>query len=156
MTPTVSIDRLLVRPATEEDWPAIGARLEAFIDVHYTGLLPQRPDAQHALVEALIDIGGLWVLVDEAEVVGFIGIVVVPLPSTGELAGIECAWWVDPPYRLGAVALELLRRAETWAVAQGATVLHLTQPAIGADRLVTLYRRLGYQVLETTWQKRVG
>jgi len=82
-------------------------------------------------------------------------IALTPLPVSGELAGVELFWWLDPQWRRGTTAVRLLELGETWAFANGAVWLQMIQP-IGNDRLAEFYRRRGFLALETTWQKRLA
>jgi GNAT superfamily N-acetyltransferase len=155
MTPSPCTE-LAVRRARTEDLAVCQSFAARFLETHYAGLLTPNPAKQAELMAIVLEQGGFWVLTAGDTVVGMLGMLLAPLPTNDELAGIECAWWVEPAYRRGGVALELLSRAEAWAVDAGARVVQVMQPAQSDARLGALYARIGYVPLETTWQKRVG
>lgn len=146
-----------VRGATPEDWPALAGMVATFIAQHYAGLMAPNVQARHqALLDTLLEQGGVWVLTDAGDVPhGFLAMALVDLPSSGERAGVECAWWVDPAWRGSKGGLALMAIAEQWALEQDVAVLQFMQPARGSEGLEALYRRRGYEPVETVWQKRM-
>jgi hypothetical protein len=144
---------MTVRPATEADVPVLiemGCRFIA--SSRYAGLMAAVPAQQAQLTATLLAQGGCWVLEGPEGVVGMLGLVLAPLPMTGELAALECMWWVEPGWRHGASALQMWEEGEAWARNQGATCIQMIQP-VGQEALGVLYRRRGYVAVETTWQK---
>jgi GNAT superfamily N-acetyltransferase len=146
-----------IRPATSLDRADLVRMGLQFIDeTSYRGLLTPNPDVQGAVVDVLLEQGGVWAVETEmGAIVGMLGIALSPLPISGELAGIEMFWWLDPDWRRGTLGVRLLDRGERWARAQGAIWLQMIQP-IGNERLGEFYRRRGYIALETTHQKRLA
>jgi GNAT superfamily N-acetyltransferase len=155
-----------IRPATSADRAElVRMGLQFIAESGYRGLLTPNVEAQEAVVDVLLEQGGVWVaevpftgFVGNAlltPIVGMLGIALTPLPVSGELAGVELFWWLDPQWRRGRLALRLLETGEAWARAQGAIWLQMIQP-IGNDRLAEFYRRRGYIALETIHQKRLA
>lgn len=152
---------MTVRPAVMFDRTAIvrmGCRFIA--ESSYRGQLYPNPEAQARLAEYLIGHGGMFVADVAGELVGMLGLIAVPLPSSGEIAITECAWWVEPEWRRSSAAGRLFYAGEKWA-AQQARALGLDSIAIqmiapfGSRDVEEIYRRRGYLPLETTFQKRL-
>jgi len=146
---------MTIREAVAADTPVLlemGARF--ITSSSYAGVMAVVPEWQGKVVEALLDQGGCFVLDTVDGVVGMLGLLLGPLPMTGDLAAMECMWWVEPDWRHGRAALALWAHGEAWARAQGATCIQMLQPR-GQDALGVLYRRHGYVALETTWHKRL-
>lgn len=62
----------------------------------------------------------------------------------------EIAWWVDPDYRGGSVAM--LEMYENWALEKGAKLIEVKSLNIFKE-VETLYERMGYSPIETSWVK---
>lgn len=90
------------------------------------------------------------VLVAEADDVpkGMIAMIVYDHPYSGERTAFELVWWMEPESR--GNGLRLLRAAEDWARERGATSMQMVAPN---ERIGALYRRLGYQPVETSFQR---
>lgn len=151
---------MIVRPATEADTPVLldmGARFIA--SSSYAAVMAVVPARQAEVVQMLLEQGGCFVLETqdaiENGIVGMLGLALGPLPLTGELAAMECMWWVEPGYRQHRAALYLWDVAEDWARSQGAVCIQMLQPH-GQEALGVLYRRHGYVPIETTWHKRLN
>lgn len=97
------------------------------------------PDACGLVAE----VGGL--------VVGMIGVVVGSHPLTGDRLAVEMCWWVEPTAR--GVGMRLLRAAERWAVAHGATGMQLGAPT---QEVAQFYERLGCVLVERVYYRRLG
>lgn len=81
---------------------------------------------------------------------GMIAMVAYDHPFSGERTAFEVVWWVDPEARGDGV--RLLKAAEDWARERGATAMQMVAPN---DRVGALYRRLGYEAVETSFQRRL-
>lgn len=81
-------------------------------------------------------------------VVGMIGCVIGPNPLTGDRVAIELTWWVEPTAR--GVGLRLLRRAEQWATAAGATSMQLGAPS---QEVAQMYERMGCVLIEQIYHR---
>lgn len=155
MTPSACRETAL-RQATEADLPAVLGMLEQFVGRYYDGLIACDQAAQLSVAQMALEQGGLWVVDTDGDVEGVLGLVLAPLPSSGELAALECAWWVNPIARTPELAREMFDAAERWAQAHGAAVMQLTQPAQARPAMARYYRSLGFVAVETTWQKRLA
>jgi len=86
--------------------------------------------------------------------VAFLGVVATEHSLSGDRYAEEVAWWVEPAYRTGTLGPRLLVKAEEWARAAGCAFLTMRAPA-GTD-VGRFYERLGYQLVETAFLKRVA
>ena len=147
-----------VRVATEADRPALLEMGRRFIESSsYRDHLAVVPQQQSAVIDALLSQGGCWVLDPPpggGSPVGMLGVVLAPLPLTGELAALEAMWWVEPHARGGMGARRMWLHAEDWARAHGAVWMQMLQPA-DQPLLADVYRRAGYVAVETAWMKRL-
>lgn len=146
---------MTVRHAGDYDRPILLEMGRHFIDsTSYQATTPVRPEHLDAVVTALLAQGGCWVLEREGWVVGMLGVLLGPLPLTGEPCAMEVMWWVEPgARRSGQGAVALWHLAEEWARTQGAVGMQMLQP-VDNPRLALLYARRGYTAVETTWYRR--
>lgn len=116
----------------------------------YRGRVTVNPAQMAVLVAQLLDgeTGAIFVSEREGAVVGMIGLLAFVHPIAGELTVAEVFWWVEPEHRGGGV--RLLKRAEQWARALGAVKLFMIAPTAEVGQL---YERLGYESLETCYQR---
>lgn len=105
------------------------------------------------MLEAMLTDDASALFVAEAgagEIVGAIGVSLLPSLKSRALIRMERFWWVEPEAR--GLGLALYRAADRWARAHGAEIHSLVSPA--ADEAVArLYRRMGYVPVETVWVK---
>jgi GNAT superfamily N-acetyltransferase len=143
----------LVRPATGADVPRIVEMGMRFAQMVYGARLRPDPEALSALALRLMGMADSTLLVAEQDgaVVGMIGMMVYRHPMSAELVGTEVAWWIDPEHR--GIGLRLLRAGETWARAQGAVTFQMIAPTPDVERL---YERMGFERMETTFQRRLS
>lgn len=79
---------------------------------------------------------------------GMIGACLYQHPLSGELVAGELFWWVEPECR--GVGVKLLRDIERWADNHDAVRIQMIAPS---DRVAHAYEMMGYQKLETAFQK---
>lgn len=84
----------------------------------------------------------------DASISGMIAVIVYPHPFSGERIATELVWWVDPEAR--GDGIRLLRAAEAWAREVGAVRMQMVAPD---ERVGALYRRMGYEPVETSYQR---
>lgn len=143
----------MIRYATEDDIPRLvemGQRFAA--ETVYRDRITVNPKAMARTAELLIsgERGTVFVAEHDDVVVGMIGLLLFENPLSGEPTVSELFWWVDPEARGHADGLGLLKRAEQWAGDVGAEKVHMIAPT---PALGHIYERLGYQVLETSYQR---
>jgi predicted N-acetyltransferase YhbS len=91
-----------------------------------------------------------FVLDDGGEVIGFIFVLVSKSPISREIVGKKMSWIVRPG-REGE-GLRLLRAAEAWAAAMGATRFLASLPSANPREVMM---RLGYEPFETVYERRL-
>jgi hypothetical protein len=151
-----------VRAARETDVPAIVRMACQFIaESGYRGQITPSTEQQERLAAYLMANGCLLVADAGGQVVGLIGLMTVPLPTSGEMSVTECMWWVEPEWRThSSAAGRLFYAGEQWAMSQARLLglewiwMQMIAP-YGSTDVETLYKRRGYLPLETVFQKRL-
>jgi len=141
----------MIRPATEDDIPRLVEMGERFLtETVYHARVPVNPVQMATTVLRLLstEAGAVFVSDRDGALVGMIGMIVFDNPITGESTVSELFWWVEPEHR--GCGLRLLKRAEQWGRESGARKVHMIAPTPDVARL---YERLGYEQLETTFQR---
>jgi len=141
----------MIRPATEDDVPRLVEMGERFLtETVYRTRVPVNPQQMATTVLRLLatETGAVFVSERDGALVGMIGLLAFTNPITGEPTISELFWWVEPEHR--GCGLRLLRRAEAWGRESGAAKVHMIAPTPDVARL---YERLGYEQLETTFQR---
>ena len=91
--------------------------------------------------------------------VGFIGFTIGSLPFADAIQANEVAFYVIPECRKSRGAIMLLKSAEKEAKARGAKYINMISLSCmredGKDRAGMLYRRLGFEPVETFHRKRL-
>lgn len=99
--------------------------------------------------------GAVFLLEDDAEIVGALGGVAYPDIYSSELIAMEFFWYVRPDSR-GGGGMRLYREFEAWAEFMECSQIrmaHLTHSM--PEKLERLYQRLGYVKAETHYMKAV-
>jgi len=96
------------------------------------------------------DDGAVFVVERDGKIRGMIAAQVYPHPYSGVRTATEAFWWVDPEAR--GCGLRLLSAMEAWAKGRGAKVIQMTAPTESIGRL---YESLGYESVETSYQRSV-
>jgi len=140
----------VIREATPADTPRLVEMGERFLtQTVYRGRVTVNPEQMAATVTLMRgEVGKIFVLEIDGAVVGMIGLLIFLHPIAGEVTVSEVFWWVEPEHRGGGI--RLLKRAEQWARAAGAVKLMMIAPTADIGQL---YLRLGYEPLETTYQR---
>jgi GNAT superfamily N-acetyltransferase len=101
-----------------------------------------------ALATNLVAAGNILVMEFNGALVGMIGFMVLPHFLSGEVIGIEVFWWLEPEHR--GEGKKLLKAAEDLARERGAKRMQMIAPN---ERVGVLYRRMGYEFVESAFQK---
>ena len=140
----------MIREAEQSDIPRLiemGRRFRS--ESSYKGLLVDCPlEHMNDLLLKLIPQGGVLVEESDTNLFGMIGFYVYPHFLSGELTAGEVFWWVEPEHR--GNGLRLLRETENRARTAGAKRLQMIAPN---ERVGALYKRLGYEFVESTYQR---
>jgi hypothetical protein len=152
-----------IRRATHADVDAAVVMACRFIaESSYRGELIPDPAHQLSVAQFLLEQGVLFVADAGSELVGLLGLVVVPSVISGELVATEVVWWVDPEWRhpRSSAGGRLLVTGEGWAMEVArdrglpSILMQMIAP-MGADGVTEIYKRRGYLPLETIHQKRL-
>lgn len=143
-----------IRDATHEDVPALVAMGVTFFGSsvygdHYAMDAARLTGLAHLLIEA--EHGIILLAETDAGIVGMLGMLLYEHPMAAEVIASELFWWVNPEAR-GTWGVRLLKRAETWARAHGATILQFVAPNPAVGHLLS---RLHYAPLEQTYMRRI-
>jgi len=145
----------VIREATEDDIPRLVEMGERFwTETVYHDRIPVNPTQMAATTAWLLapDSNGTVFVSDHGgRLVGMIGVLYFTNPITGEPTVIELFWWVEPEHR--GHGLRLLKRAEAWGRETGAHKLQMIAPT---PEIAQLYERLGFDYLETAYQKAIA
>ena len=124
-----------------------------FLGTVYRDRITGSPDALAGLFAHLLGHPRGCVFVAEVDGVitgGICGHVFVH-PMSGERVASELGWWVEPHSR--GPGIRLLKAFETWASVAGASAIQMVAPNA---RVAAFYARVGYEPIETTYQRRVA
>ena len=148
---------MIVRPATRDDLPAIvGMSAKFYATTHYARFAAMDSGSVQALAETMIGTGTLLVAEHGGELVGMVGLVVVPFMfNTGATVACEVVWWVDPDARTTGAGAALLRAVEPACRAAGADVIQMVHLADSPPVAAKLYQRAGYTYSESSYTKEV-
>lgn len=117
------------------DWSHVRIRLRQMVDNEYMDLLTLQSD--------------------KGNVLGFMGIVMLPSPLDGKPWAREHFFYVRPEHR-GPGGIKLIHAAEAWAKKYECSALLLTASRLASakhDRVEKLYERMDYKPFETTYIK---
>jgi GNAT superfamily N-acetyltransferase len=143
------IERILIRAATEQDIPRLvemGQRFRA--ETSYSQFLSDNPGKMAELGAKLVSQDGVLVSQRNDRVVGMLGMILHSHFISGERMAGEVFWYVEPAYR--GEGIKLMSETEKRARAAGAQHIQMIAPN---DQVAAVYRRMGYQFVEATYQK---
>lgn len=144
-----------VRPAIEADRAAcIAMGAKFYATTHYAAIAPYAEANMHGLFDFMRDTGILLVAEVDGQVIGMVGLMVVPFLFNGDTkAAHEVMWWVEPEARQSAAGLGLLRAIEPAAREAGAVMVQMMNLADTHDRSARIYERNGYRHTESSFTK---
>lgn len=146
---------MTIREATLEDSARLVEMAIRFLTETPMGeAVPPAPLKLAQLVLQVLDVGVIFVAEVNGRLEGFIALVALEHPMSGEAYADELAWWVEPEARSRSIGPRLLSRAEDWCRQNALSFLKMVAP-IGSG-VATAYLRLGYQEIETSFMKRFG
>lgn len=147
----MSVQVLTVRRAMRADADRIvDLGIETWPDAPFSQIPPNRGWMRQSIMRFLAtsDAAG-WLLWDGDALVGVLAVSLLEHWMTAQKIAVQWWWWIRPEHRNGQ-GLRLLREAERWAAANGATAMHLL--AVN-ENFEALCQALRYNKLETTYTK---
>lgn len=98
------------------------------------------------------DLGVIFALFDGDEIRGALGGLLSADLYSGERYSQELFWWIEPEFR--GSGLWLYRQFEAWARDRGCAEIRMINLADSmSEQLDTVYRRLGFELIEKHWGK---
>jgi GNAT superfamily N-acetyltransferase len=148
----------MIRKATKADEDRVLFLVQHFLDLTPYGRIlglevGERPEGGRQLFDHALEHGVVYLAERRAQIVGFIACAAIVHPLTCFPEGCELAWWMEPEHRRGRLGYMLLGCAEDWARQKGLPVLKMVAPH-GSD-VGDFYTRMGYEPVETVFQKRL-
>lgn len=141
----------MIRSAIIADIPRLVEMGQQFLaESSYRHKIANNPEKMSETVAWLIERGSVLVLEKAGELVGMMGYFTNLHFLSGEKVAGEVFWWVEPTQR--GDGLRLIHEFERRAAADGVKHLHMIAPN---DRVAGLYKRLGYEFVESTYQKTI-
>ncbi len=142
----------MIREATMADVPTLVLLGHEFLTTTgYHTILSDNPAQMEAMATQLVmeDTGVVYVSDHAGTLTGMLGMVIFRHHLSAEPTAGEVFWYVAPDAR--GDGLRLVREAERWARAHGATKMQMVAPN-GTD-VGKLYARLGFDAIEIAYQK---
>jgi GNAT superfamily N-acetyltransferase len=142
-----------IREAQEPDWPEISELGKDFYrEAPELGEFEADVFSRNWIGWIESGMGVAFVMEIDGFIRGFIGGAITPEACCSRLQAQELAWFVHPMYR--GHGLRLLRKLEVECFDRGcSTLAMIALSRLNAGRLDKLYRRLGYEPIETLYRK---
>lgn len=145
----------IIRPGTNDDVPAIVSMSAQFYpQTHYAEWVEMDEGTVADLASNLIDNHVFMVAEDDGELVGMIGLFIIPFMFNRDVlfAG-EVIFWVHPKARGGMTAANLLRSIEDPCREAGAGRVQMVHMPNSPPQASALYTKLGYFPSESSYTK---
>jgi GNAT superfamily N-acetyltransferase len=142
----------MIRPYEETDRDEVYALAQLFARTSVYIAWAPTIDKLRLLERLVLDTGAAFVADIDGQVVGFIAVVAIEHPFTGQLYAEELAWFVHPDHRQGLVGPRLLRAIEEWTRQEGVPSLKMVAP-VAESQVRDHYLASGYKELETSYVK---
>lgn len=149
---------MAVRQATEWDLPAVIQLSLAYAeeaDHHDNFTFDPELAALHGITAVRDPNSCFLVSVYEGKVVGFLWAILTTLPWSRTPIALDNILYVSPDYR-GKQGMYLIRAYEKWAQECGAVEVNVSiASGITNERTESLYERLGYTKVGTSYRKEI-
>jgi len=145
----------IIRRATILDIPRITEMSEAFYETtDYSKYIPLDLDDVFNIASSLINTGVMMVAVVDGEVVGMIGLAVIPFMFNTAFKGAhEVVFWVEPSARRTGVGVELNRAIEPICKELGVKPIVMAELETSHPHVASMYKLLGYNRSEISHTK---
>lgn len=146
-----------IRKATRDDLRRIvemAGRFYPFTSYWTFSKIPFHPEQAAIVAETMIDNGVLHVAEVDGDVVGMIGLILIPFIFNPDFihAG-EIIWWVEPEWWQGGVGEMLLDSIEDPIRESGATHIQMIDLPNSNLSAAKLYEKKGYKLTERSYTK---
>lgn len=146
---------MVIRQGKPEDVPEI-VRMSAIFypQTHYADWTSMDEDTVAELAYSLIDNHVFMVAEENGELVGMIGLFIIPFMfNRYVLSAGEVIFWIDPKFRGGVTAAALLRSVEEPCRLAGADRIQMVHMPNSPPQAAGLYTKLGYFPSESSYTK---
>lgn len=146
----------MIRPATEADFASIETMGAEFWQ-HAGFDVPYKAGSAQFYTKLAFDQQLLLVVEKDHEVIGFAAGATAPLMGNSDYTvGTELVWWLQPQHRGGKLGIQLLKALEAAAKAAGCDFwAMLYMESSMPEAIEKIYQKMGYQLQETTYLKRL-
>ena len=125
-----------------------------YATAYYSQFAQYDDEAVLGLIDTMIGSGVLLVADNGDELIGMVGLCVVPfLFNPSILSACEVMWWVDPTQRKTGAGVALLRGVEPAVREKGAQVIQMIHLESSPAQAGALYERLGFERKEHSYMK---
>jgi len=143
-----------LRPATGDDREAVVDMCVRFFASSIYRYLGTPDEERIAVLFELSRTHGVVLVADDGGTLqGFLSLIALEHPISGERYAAEQAWWVEPAARDSRVGPDLLEAGEEWCRSNSIHMIQMVAPT--GTRVGRFYERWGYQSLETAYFKRL-
>ncbi|MBK8583241.1 MAG: GNAT family N-acetyltransferase [Flavobacteriales bacterium] len=144
-----------IRQAEHDDLSELveGAR-KFYATTHYRQFCGFDDESVRRLGRMMIDSGVFLVAETQGQIVGMVGLVVVPwMFNSNVKTAHEVVWWVDPEVQGHGIGKHLLAAVEPACRARGAVCIQMIHLANSPPQAAALYDRMGYVFSESSFSK---
>ena len=139
----------MIREAQEADLDRLVEMGQRFLrESSYKAHLSDNPEQMRKLAKDLTERNSVLVAEEDGQLIGMLGFLIYDHFISGEKTCGEVFWWLEKEHR--GAGLKLLRETEKRARLAGASHVQMIAPN---ERVAGLYRRLGYQYVESTYHR---
>lgn len=148
----------MIRKATHDDVPRIVEMSRRFYaTTSYAAMVPMADGDVEDIAAMLIDTGVMLVAEVDGQVVGMVGLAVMPFTfNRSARIAAEVVWWVEPEAQGAGVGQALLAAVEPACVAAGVHCIQMMILATSPPQAAALYERDGYRHSETSFTKEIA
>lgn len=141
----------MIREATIEDVDELVRMSRAFFEANnWPANVNYSEDSIRETIHQLIRSDNAVIFMEKG---GMIAGLVFPFYFTGEMAGQELCWWVDPDKRNSTLGLRLLNKLEEWASGRCKHFSMICLEAIEPEKMKRLYEKRNYRLMEHHYMK---
>ena len=131
---------------------AMGAKF--FATTHYTAFADYTPESALALIEAMTEAGVMLVAEHQGQIVGTVGLMVVPfLFDQSKTVAAEVLWYVTPEAQGAGLGKALLAAVEPACREAGCVAVQMIHLESSPPQAGALYERMGYALQEHSYVK---
>jgi GNAT superfamily N-acetyltransferase len=146
---------VIIRQANGSDFDALLEMGEQFYNqTHYSDFCAYDFGSAAVLFDIMLRDGVFLVAEQDGDVIGMVGLVVVPFMfNPSKRSAHEVVWYVDPSARAARAGPALMAAVEPACRALNVDVIHMLHLSSSPSGAARMYERLGLKRTETTYSK---